>query len=71
MLTFDDTSARSAITGAGLTVGSVSTQANCDLTKDGVITQSPMGGASAVRGDPVSLVESTGRQPSGKLCVIR
>jgi beta-lactam-binding protein with PASTA domain len=67
---FDDTSARNAIVAAGLTVGPVTMEANCTVSRNDVIRQSPENGTAAPAGSPVSLAESTGRQPNGKLCVV-
>ena len=55
--------AEAAITGAGLTVGSVSTQSSDTVPSGAVISQTPIGGASALPGDAVSLVVSTGPAP--------
>lgn len=70
VLSFDNTSARAAITAAGLTVGSVTKQANCTLSAGGVLTQNPGGGAQVPPGSSVHLTESTGKQANGKHCVV-
>jgi hypothetical protein len=70
VLSQDDTSARNAIVAAGLTVRSVTMEANCTVARNDVLRQSPDGGSTAPSGSGVSLVESTGRQPNGKLCVV-
>src|SRR5262249_13629591 len=64
-----DLSARNAITGAGLTVGTVRQVGNCTVAKGDVITQDPAGGAQVPRGTAVSLDESTGKKPNGKPCI--
>ena len=70
VLGFDDTSARNAITAAGLTVGRVAQVANCTVSRGDVVTQNPHDGTQVPRGTAVDLTESTGRQPNGKLCVV-
>jgi serine/threonine-protein kinase len=69
VLSFDDTSARNAITAAGL-VPSVTMTPSCVAFRGTVLTQNPQGGAAATRGDTVRLTESTGKQPNGKPCII-
>jgi hypothetical protein len=67
---FDDQSAQNTIRAAGLTVGSVTMEADCSASFGDVLRQNPGGGTTAATGSPVSLVESTGRQANGKPCVI-
>jgi len=69
VLSEDDTSARNAITSAGLTVGSVSMVANCTASRGTVLTQNPDGGTQVPPGTAVSLTESTGRQANGRPCI--
>lgn len=69
VLSEDDTSARNAITSAGLTVGSVSMVANCTASRGTVLTQNPNGGTQVTPGTAVSLTESTGRQANGRPCI--
>ena len=52
--------ARAAIQGAGLTVGVVTPQENCDVADDLVISSDPESGTEVDRGTPVDLVVSTG-----------
>jgi beta-lactam-binding protein with PASTA domain len=70
VLSFDDSFAQASITGAGLTVGPVTKQANCTLPAGGVLTQNPGGGTQVLPGSPVHLTESTGKQANGKRCVV-
>ena len=69
VLSEDDTSARNAITGAGLTVGSVSMVANCTASRGTVLTQNPNGGTQVPPGSAVNLTESTGKQANGRPCI--
>lgn len=55
---FSPSAAASAITGAGLTVGNVSTASSLTVPSGDVLTQSPASGAIAARGSAVSLIES-------------
>ena len=55
-----DAAARSALTGAGLTVGTVSTQSSATVPLGQVLSESPAAGASVARGSSVNLVESSG-----------
>lgn len=55
----DDASARSDITSAGLTVGTVTLKADCTVPRGQVISQSPAGGTSAPFGSSVNLTEAT------------
>jgi serine/threonine-protein kinase len=71
VLTYDDASARNAITSAGLTVGSVTPVSNCSLFAGDVVTQSLSGGASVLRGTAVNLTEASGLTPNGRHCVIQ
>jgi PASTA domain len=52
--------ATTAITGAGLSVGTVTTQASTTVTSGTVISQSPASGTSVAKGSTVSLVVSSG-----------
>ena len=58
-----DAAARSALTGAGLTVGTVTTQASATVPAGQVLSESPAAGASVARGSAVNLVESSGPAP--------
>jgi PASTA domain-containing protein len=55
--------ASSAITGAGLTVGTVSTASSSTVPSGSVISQSPTAGAIATAGSAVNLSVSTGPPP--------
>jgi beta-lactam-binding protein with PASTA domain len=55
--------AQSAITGAGLTVGTITTSSSPTVAAGSVISQSPAGASSALAGSAVSLVVSTGAPP--------
>ena len=55
--------ATSAITGAGLVVGTVTSQASETVPAGVVISQSPAAGASAASGSAVNIVVSTGPPP--------
>jgi beta-lactam-binding protein with PASTA domain len=70
VLSQGDQDAQNAITAAGLTVGPVTMRANCTEPRGGVLVQNPDPGVQVTPGTPVSLVESTGRQPNGRPCVI-
>jgi beta-lactam-binding protein with PASTA domain len=52
--------AEAAITGAGLTVGTVTTDYSLTVPAGDVISQNPAAGTDAVPGDPVSFVVSLG-----------
>ena len=52
--------ATTAITGAGLVVGTVTTSSNPTVPAGSVISQNPTGGTSVARGSAVNLVVSTG-----------
>jgi beta-lactam-binding protein with PASTA domain len=67
---YDDGSARAAITDARLVVGSVTKTPNCTLPRGDVVTQGPAGGTMVTLGSSVNLVESTGKQANGKPCII-
>jgi hypothetical protein len=54
--------ASTAITGAGLTVGTVTTQASSSVPSGDVILEDPAAGASVTSGSAVALVLSTGPQ---------
>lgn len=64
-----DAAARTAITEAGLTVGPVTSVANCDVPRGIVLSQNPSAGGTAVLGALVSLTESTGRAIGGRPCI--
>jgi hypothetical protein len=70
VLSQGDQDAQNAITAAGLTVGPVTMRANCTEPRGAVLIQNPDPGVQVTPGTAVSLVESTGRQPNGHLCVI-
>jgi hypothetical protein len=70
VLSQGDQDAQNAITAAGLTVGPVTMRANCTASRGVVLIQNPDPGVQVSPGTPVSLVESTGRQPNGHLCVV-
>jgi hypothetical protein len=55
----NDTSARNAITSAGLHVGTVTLTVSCTIPRGQVISQSPAGGTQAPLGSSVSLNEAT------------
>ncbi|MGC8738712.1 MAG: PASTA domain-containing protein, partial [Candidatus Hydrogenedens sp.] len=59
-------SAESAITGAGLTVGTVTTQCSNIVSAGNVISQSPTAGQQVNPGITVNLVVSTGPCPEGE-----
>lgn len=69
VLSEDNTSARNAITAAGLTVGSVSMVANCTASFGVVLNQNPNGGVQVPPGSAVNLTESTGKQANGRPCI--
>jgi PASTA domain len=69
VLSEDNTSARNAITAAGLTVGSVSMVANCTASFGVVLNQNPNGGVQVAPGSTVNLTESTGKQANGRPCI--
>ena len=52
--------ATTAITGAGLTLGAVTTASSSTVASGSVISQNPVGGASALVGSAVALVVSSG-----------
>ena len=54
--------AQSQITGAGLTVGTVTRQSSATVPVDAVISQSPTGGTQVAGGSAVTLVVSSGPQ---------
>ena len=55
----DDASARSDITAAGLTVGTITLKADCTVPRGTVLSQSPAGGTTAPFGARVNLTEAT------------
>ena len=55
--------ATTAITGAGLVLGNVSTQNSASVAAGNVISQNPLGGASVAPGSAVDLVISSGPAP--------
>jgi len=55
----NDTSARNAITSAGLTVGSITLTVSCTIARGTVLSQSPAGGTHVPFGSAVSLTEAT------------
>jgi hypothetical protein len=57
------TAATTAITGAGLTVGTVTQASSATVASGGVISQTPAAGASAASGASVALVVSSGPAP--------
>lgn len=68
---FSDSGARSAIAGAGLTVGSVTFDNTCVDVFGTVLSSNPVAGTTVPRGSAVSLRESSGVDASGRLCVIK
>jgi len=67
--TFDDASARSTITAAGLTVGTLTMTPDCTLSAGDVLSQSPLSGAQVAPGTAVNLTESTGMKANGQPCI--
>jgi len=59
-------SAQTAITGVGLTVGSVTARSSTTVPVGSVIRQSPLAGATVVEGSAVSLVVSSGLPGPGE-----
>ncbi len=57
------TAATTAITGAGLKLGTVTTQSSSTVTAGNVISQNPLAGASVTAGSAVNLVVSSGPAP--------
>jgi hypothetical protein len=55
--------ASSAITGAGLVVGTVTTQSSASVPAGEVISETPIAGTSVTKGSAVNLVVSSGPQP--------
>lgn len=55
----DDASARSDITSAGLTVGTITLKADCTVPRGTVLSQTPAGGTTAPFGARVGLTEAT------------
>jgi PASTA domain len=64
-----DAAARTALTEAGLTTGTVTSIANCDAPRSTVLSQNPTADTTAAPGTPVSLTESTGRAAGGRPCL--
>ncbi|GJL79850.1 MAG: hypothetical protein NPINA01_28390 [Nitrospinaceae bacterium] len=63
--------AEAAIVGAGLDVGTVSTQSSATVSAGDVISQNPIGGASAAAGSSVKIVVSTGPPSASTILDIR
>src|SRR5204862_6895406 len=59
----------SAITGAGLTAGTVTQQSSTTVASGNVITESPAAGTSVASGAAVSLVVSSGAPPPTQVAV--
>jgi beta-lactam-binding protein with PASTA domain len=55
--------ASSAITGAGLVVGTVTTQSSASVPAGEVVSETPIAGTSVTKGSAVNLVVSSGPQP--------
>lgn len=64
-----DAAARTALTEAGLTTGTVTLVPNCDVPRGIVLSQNPSAGSTAAPGTPVSLTESGGRSVGGRPCI--
>jgi len=60
----DDNTARSDITSAGLTVGTITLKTSCTIPRGQVISQSPAGGTTAAFGARVNLTEATRSGPA-------
>jgi FtsP/CotA-like multicopper oxidase with cupredoxin domain len=63
VVNLEQAAAQNAITGAGLTVGAVSTAYHQSIAAGAVIDQAPAAGASVARGTSVNLVVSRGAEP--------
>src|SRR5204862_1233670 len=61
--------AASAITGAGLTVGTVTQQSSSTVAAGSVISESPTAGTRVAIGSAVSLVVSSGAPPPAQVAV--
>ncbi len=61
--------ATTALTGAGLAVGTVALSSSTTVPVGSVISQDPLAGASAASGSAVALVVSTGNPPPGTVTV--
>jgi beta-lactam-binding protein with PASTA domain len=61
------TAASTAITGAGLTVGTVTTQSSATVAAGLVISESPVSGTSVASGSAVNFVVSSGTVTTGEL----
>jgi beta-lactam-binding protein with PASTA domain len=64
VLNMTQAAATTAITYAGLAIGTVSTESNATVPSGSVISQSPNAGASVAAGSAVALVVSTGPTPA-------
>lgn len=64
-----ETDARTTISNAGLTTGTVSYEPSTDSAKDTVIRQSPEEGASLARGGAVTIIVSSGKISTQKLTI--
>lgn len=64
-----DSDAQSAITGAGLKVGTVTYDYNEDVSEGKVVSQSPSGGKKVEAGTEIDLVVSRGKKPEEKVSV--
>jgi hypothetical protein len=62
--------AQAAITGAGLTVGTISNATSATVAAGQVISQTPGGGSSALAGSAVSLVVSSGAPAPGPVAQV-
>jgi PASTA domain/Bacterial Ig domain/Cadherin-like domain len=62
--------AQAAITGAGLTVGTISNATSATVPAGQVISQTPSGGSSALAGSAVSLVVSSGAPAPGPVAQV-
>lgn len=67
----DEGTAESRIRGAGLTVGTVSSNTRCIEPQGTVVSQSPGSGSSVMRGSAVNISVSTGTDSHGKPCVFQ
>src|SRR5438067_13018435 len=61
--------ATSAITGAGLTAGTVTQQSSTTVASGNVISESPAAGTSVASGAAVNLVVSSGAPPPSRVAV--
>lgn len=67
----DEGTAESRIRGAGLTVGTVSSNTRCIEPQGTVVSQSPGSGSLVMRGSAVNISVSTGTDSHGKPCVFQ